>query len=136
MSSKFIHLHVHSHYSLLNALPKIPELVKEAKKYGMNALALTDNANLYGAIEFYKACKKAEIKPILGSDFYMAARTRFDKQGGVDNRRSRLILLVKDLSGYHNLIKLVTQANLEGFYYKPRIDKELIEKYSEGLICI
>jgi DNA polymerase III subunit alpha len=136
MSSKFIHLHVHSHYSLLNALPKIPELVKEAKKYGMGALALTDNANLYGAIEFYKACKKAEIKPIIGADMYVAARTRSDKQGGVDNRRSRLILLVKDLTGYKNLIKLVTQANLEGFYYKPRIDKELIEKYAEGLICI
>ncbi|MEI6191332.1 MAG: DNA polymerase III subunit alpha [bacterium] len=136
MPSKFIHLHNHSHYSLLNALPKIPELVKEAKKYEMPALALTDNANLYGAIEFYKACKKAEIKPILGADMYVAARTRTDKQGGVDNRRTRLILLVKDLTGYHNLIKLVTQANLEGFYYKPRIDKELIEKYNEGLICI
>ncbi len=136
MSAKFIHLHVHSHYSLLNALPKIPELVKEAKKYEMTALALTDNANLYGAIEFYKACKKAEIKPIIGADMYVAARTRNDKQGGVDNRRSRLVLLVKDLAGYHNLIKLVTLANLEGFYYKPRIDKELIEKYHEGLICI
>lgn len=134
--SRFIHLHTHSHYSLLNALPKIPELVKEAKKYGMDALALTDNANLYGAIEFYKACKKAEIKPIIGADMYVAARTRTDKQGGVDNRRSRLILLVKDLVGYKNLIKLVTAANLEGFYYKPRIDKELIEKYHEGLICI
>ncbi len=134
--SKFIHLHTHSHYSLLNALPKIPELVKEAKKHGMSALALTDNANMYGAIEFYKACKKEEIKPILGVDFYVAARTRFDKQGGVDNRRSRLVLLAKDLTGYHNLIKLVTTANLEGFYYKPRIDRELIEKHHEGLICI
>ncbi len=136
MLSRFIHLHTHSHYSLLNALPKIPELIKEAKKYGMEALALTDNANMYGAIEFYKACKKEGIKPIIGSDFYVAARTRFDKQGGVDNRRSRLILLAQDLDGYHNLIKLVTQANVEGFYYKPRIDKELIEKYKFGLICI
>jgi DNA polymerase-3 subunit alpha len=136
MSSKFIHLHNHSHYSLLNALPKIPELIKEAKKYGMTALALTDNANLYGAIEFYKKCKKEEIKPIIGADMYVAARTRTDKQGGVDNRRTRLVLLVKDLTGYKNLIKLVTQANIEGFYYKPRIDKELIEKYAEGLICI
>jgi len=136
MPSKFIHLHVHSHYSLLNALPKIPELVKEAKKNEMSALALTDNANLYGAIEFYKACKKENIKPIIGADMYVATRTRNDKQGGVDNRRSRLVLLVKDLTGYHNLIKLVTLANLEGFYYKPRIDKELIEKYAEGLICL
>ena len=134
--SKFIHLHVHSHYSLLNALPKIKELVKEAKKYGMEALALTDNANLYGAIEFYKTCQKEGIKPIIGADMYVAARTRTDKQGGVDNRRTRLILLVKNLEGYHNLIKLVTAANLEGFYYKPRLDKELIEKYHEGLICI
>ena len=136
MPSKFIHLHTHSHYSLLNALPKIPELVKEAKKNEMSALALTDNANLYGAIEFYKACKKENIKPIIGADMYVATRTRNDKQGGVDNRRSRLVLLVKDLTGYHNLIKLVTLANLEGFYYKPRIDKELIEKYAEGLICL
>lgn len=136
MTAKFIHLHNHSHYSLLNALPKIPELIKEAQKYEMPALALTDNANLYGAIEFYKACKKAEIKPIIGVDMYVATRTRNDKQGGVDNRRSRLVLLAKDLTGYKNLIKLVTLANLEGFYYKPRIDKELIEKYSEGLICI
>jgi DNA polymerase-3 subunit alpha len=136
MASKFIHLHTHSHYSLLNALPKIPELVKETKKHGMTALALTDNANMYGAIEFYKTCKKEGIKPIIGADMYVSARTRNDKQGGVDNRRTRLVLLVKDLTGYHNLIKLVTQANLEGFYYKPRIDKELIEKYHEGLICI
>ncbi len=136
MTAKFIHLHTHSHYSLLNALPKIPELVKETKKYGMTALALTDNANMYGAIEFYKACKKAEIKPIIGADMYVAKRTRSDKQAGVDNRRSRLVLLVKNLTGYHNLIKLVTLANLEGFYYKPRIDKELIEKYPTGLICI
>jgi DNA polymerase III subunit alpha len=136
MTSKFIHLHNHSHYSRLNALPKIPELIKEAKKHGMGALALTDNANLYGAIEFYKTCQKEGIKPIIGADMYVSARTRHDKQSGVDNRRTRLVLLVKDLTGYHNLIKLVTLANLEGFYYKPRIDKELIEKYSKGLICI
>jgi DNA polymerase III subunit alpha len=136
MTTKFIHLHTHSHYSLLNALPKIPELVKEAKKHDMNALALTDNANMYGTIEFYKTCKKEGIKPIIGVDMYVASRTRFDKQGGVDNRRSRLVLLAKDLTGYHNLIRLVTTANLEGFYYKPRIDSELIEKYHEGLICI
>jgi DNA polymerase-3 subunit alpha len=136
MAAKFVHLHTHSHYSLLNALPKIDALVKEAKKYEMPALALTDNGNLYGVIEFYKTCLKNEIKPIIGVDFYVAARTRTDKQGGVDNRRSRLILLAKNLEGYRNLIKLVTLSNLEGFYYKPRIDKELIEKYHEGLICI
>ncbi len=136
MASKFIHLHTHSHYSLLTALPKIDDLVKLAKKYEMPALALTDNANLYGAIEFYKACKKAEIKPIIGIDAYVAGRLRTDKQAGVDNRRSRLILIAKDQTGYKNLVQLVTAAHLEGFYYKPRIDKELIEKFPEGLVCI
>jgi DNA polymerase-3 subunit alpha len=136
MTSRFIHLHTHSHYSLLNALPKVDELVEEAKKYGMPALALTDAGNLYGAIEFYKDCKKAGVKPIIGVDAYLAVRTRTDQQAGVDNRRHRLILLAKDTAGYHNLMKLVTQSFLEGFYYKPRIDHELIEKYAAGLVCI
>ena len=133
---KFGHLHTHSHYSLLQALPKLDELVKAAKKDGQGALALTDNGNLYGAIEFYKECKKNEIKPIIGVDAYLAGRTRFDKQAGVDKSRFRLVLLCKNEIGYKNLLKLVTAANLEGFYYKPRIDFELLEKYSEGLICI
>lgn len=102
----------------------------------MSALALTDNSNLYGAIEFYKECKKADIKPIIGIDAYVSVRKRTDKQAGVDNRRARLILLAKDEVGYKNLIKLVTLAYLEGFYYKPRIDRELMEKYSEGLIAV
>jgi DNA polymerase-3 subunit alpha len=136
MSSKFTHLHTHSHYSLLNALPKIPELVSEAKKNKMEALALTDNCNLYGAIEFYKECKKKEIKPIIGIDAYVAYRKRTDKQVGIDKERYRLVLLAKNETGYKNLIKLVTIAHLEGFYYKPRIDREVMEKYSEGLIAI
>jgi DNA polymerase-3 subunit alpha len=131
----FTHLHVHSHYSLLNALPKIPDLIDEAKKDGMSAVALTDNCNLYGAIEFYIACKKKEIKPIIGIDAFVAIRSRFDKQS-IDKERHRLVLLAKNDVGYKNLIKLVTYAHLEGFYYKPRIDKELLEKYSEGLIAI
>lgn len=98
----------------------------------MPALALTDASNMYGAIEFYKECKKAGIKPILGVDFYVAARARTDMQAGVDNRRTRLVLLAKDLTGYRNLIKLVTASYLEGFYYKPRIDHELLEKYCGG----
>ncbi len=134
--SKFVHLHTHSHFSLLNALPKIPDLVHRAKEFGMKSLALTDAGNMYGAIEFYKTCKKNEIKPIIGVDFYVAARTRNDKQGGVDNRRTRLILLAKNDTGYKNLIKLVTDSYLEGFYYKPRIDREIIEKYSKDLVCI
>lgn len=134
--SKFTHLHTHSHYSLLNALPKIDALVDIAKKNEMTALALTDNCNLYGAIEFYKACQKKGIKPIIGIDAYVAYRSRLDKQTGIDKERYRLVLLAKNDAGYKNLIKLVTQAHMEGFYYKPRIDKELLEKYSEGLIAI
>jgi DNA polymerase-3 subunit alpha len=134
--SRFTHLHTHSHYSLLSALPKIDDLVGEAKKLGMTALGLTDNGNLYGAIEFIKACQKKEIKPILGVDFYVAARSRKDIQAGIDNRRTRLVLLAMNEVGYKNLIQLVTISHLEGFYYKPRIDRELIEKYNEGLICI
>lgn len=133
---KFTHLHTHSHYSLLQALPKIPELIEAAKKEGMESLALTDNGNMYGAIEFYKECKKAGIKPIIGVDTYLASRTRFDKQAGVDKDRFRLILLCKNEIGYKNLLKIVTASYLEGFYYKPRIDFEILEKYSEGLIAI
>ncbi len=134
--AKFTHLHTHSHYSLLSALPKVDELIDRARKAGMATLALTDNGNMYGAIEFYKACKKAGIKPIIGIDAYIATRSRHDKQAGIDNRRTRLILLAKNLAGYKNLIQLTTLAHLEGFYYKPRIDSELIEKYHEGLIAI
>ncbi len=134
--SKFIHLHTHSHYSLLNALPKLDELVKTAKKMGMASLALTDNGNLYGAIEFYKECQKHEVKPIIGVDAYVAYRSRNDKQAGIDKERYRLVLLAENETGYKNLIQLVTISHLEGFYYKPRVDKEILEKYHEGLIAI
>src|SRR3989344_8290951 len=136
MASKFTHLHVHSHYSLLSALPKIPDLIDAAKKDGADALALTDNGNLYGAIEFYKACKADKIKPIVGIDAYIALRTRTDKQAGIDNRRHRLILLAKNVEGYRNLLKLVTLSHIEGFYYKPRMDREILEKHAAGLIAI
>ncbi|HEY4494594.1 MAG TPA: PHP domain-containing protein, partial [Candidatus Paceibacterota bacterium] len=136
MPSSFTHLHTHSHYSLLNALPKIDDMVALARKYDMEALALTDAGNLYGAIEFYKTCKKKGLKPIIGVDFYVAARTRKDMQAGIDNRRTRLVLLAKNHAGYKNLIKLVTFSHMEGFYYKPRIDKELIERYKSDLVCI
>lgn len=134
--AKLTHLHTHSHYSLLQALPKIPELIEAAKGEEMEALALTDNGNMYGAIEFYKECKKAGLKPIIGVDAYLAGRTRFDKQTGIDKDRFRLVLLCKNEKGYKNLLKLVTASYLEGFYYKPRIDFEVLEKYSEGLIAI
>ena len=134
--SKFVHLHTHSHYSLLEALPKIPDLVKKARLSGMNSLALTDSGNLYGAIEFYKECKEQNIKPIIGVDFYVALRTRNDKEARIDNEHSRLVLLAENNTGYKNLLKLVTASFLEGFYYKPRIDRELLEKYNDGLIAI
>jgi DNA polymerase-3 subunit alpha len=133
---KFTHLNIHSHYSLLNALPKLEDLVKKAKDYGIKTLALTDNGNLYGAIEFFKECKKKEIKPIIGVDFYLAPRTRFLKDGNIDKPKEKVILIAKDEVGYKNLIKLVTLAHIDGFYYKPRLDKEVLEKYKEGLVCI
>lgn len=133
---KFTHLHTHSHYSLLQALPKIPDLIEAAKKDGMEALALTDAGNLYGVIDFFKECKAAGIKPIVGVDFFVASRTRHDREPRIDNKRTRLVLLAKNIDGYKNLIKLVTDSHLEGFYYKPRIDRELIEKYAKGLIAI
>lgn len=132
----FVHLHTHSHYSLLEALPKIPELVAAAAKDGQRALALTDNGNLYGAIEFYKECRENSLKPVIGVDFHVAPRARTQKVHRVDDQTSRLILLAKNIVGYRNLIQLVSKAHLEGFYYRPRIDRELIEMYREGLIAI
>src|SRR5271167_4673916 len=117
MTRQFVHLHVHSHYSLLEALPQIPDLVAMAKADGQTALALTDNGNLYGAIEFYKECKEQGIKPIIGVDFYVAPRTRRDKEHRVDDRHSRLVLLARDMVGYKNLLQLVSKSYLEGFYY-------------------
>lgn len=134
--NEFTHLHVHSHYSLLNALPKISSLVSTALEYKMKSLALTDDCNLYGAIEFYQKCKKADIKPIIGIDAYVATRGRKDKEARLDNRRTRLVLLAKNYKGYQNLIKLVTDAHLEGFYYKPRIDRETMAMWNENLICV
>jgi DNA polymerase-3 subunit alpha len=128
---KYCHLHTHSHYSLLNALPKIEDLISFAKKNNMEALALTDNGNLYGAIEFYKECKKKEIKAIIGVDFFLSPRTRKDKDGGIDKPREKIILIAKNNIGYRNLIKLVTKSHLEGFYYKPRIDDQILKENSD-----
>jgi len=135
MSKPFSHLHVHSHYSLLTALPKIKDLIAAAKADNQKALALTDNGNMYGAIEFYKKCLESEIKPILGIDAYVATRTRKDKER-MDSRRTRLILLAKNYDGYKNLVEIVSDSHLVGFYYKPRIDRELITQFHKDLICI
>ena len=132
----FVHLHTHSHYSLLDGLTKIDDLVKTAKAHRMNAVALTDHGSMYGAIEFYKACKKEGIKPIIGVEAYIAERTRFDKDPGLDSKRYHLTLLAKNEKGYRNLMKLVSRANLEGFYYKPRMDKDLLKEFGEGIICL
>ncbi len=135
IKSDFIHLHVHSHYSLLNAVPTTKELAAAAKADGQEAIAITDAGALYGAIDHYKACTKEEIKPIIGIDAFIAPRTRFDKEP-IDKPRARLVLLAKNNIGYKNLIKLVTLSNTEGFYYRPRLDHELLKKYSDGLFCI
>ena len=131
----FIHLHVHSHYSLLDGLAKIDQLIAAAKKYNMKALALTDHGVMYGAIEFYEKAKKAGIKPIIGLEAYIAPQGRLSKQS-VDEKPYHLVLLAKNQQGYKNLIKLTTIAHLEGFYYKPRIDNEVLEKYHQGLIAL
>lgn len=131
----FVHLHVHSEYSLLDGLAKIPDLINRAKELKMEALAITDHGAMYGAVKFCNAANEAGIKPIIGVEAYMAERSRFDKQAGVDKDQFHLVLLAKNQTGYKNLLKLVTRSHLEGYYYKPRIDKEILAKYHEGLIA-
>ncbi|KND51682.1 MAG: DNA polymerase III subunit alpha [Parcubacteria bacterium C7867-001] len=134
MAGRFVHLHTHSHYSFLKALPKIDELVDAAKDRGMSALALTDEGNMHGTIEFYKAATKAGIKPILGVDAYLAPTSRLIKER--DEKRSRLVLLVENMAGYKNLLALVTASYTDGLFDRPRMDKELLRKHHEGLIAL
>ena len=131
----FVHLHNHSHYSLLDGLTKLDEMVNFAKEQGSPAVALTDHGVMYGIIEFYQKAKKAGIKPILGVETYLAKNSRHDKNTRDDGRGYHLLLLAKNQEGYKNLIKLVSAAHIEGFYYKPRIDWEILSKHHEGLIA-
>ena len=131
---KFTHLHVHSHYSLLDGLPKIDELLDYVQELGMDSVAVTDHGVLYGAVEFFKKAKAKGIKPIIGCEVYLALESMTQMRPNIDDKRYHLILLVKNEQGYKNLVKLITKAHLEGFYYRPRIDEELLQKHSEGLI--
>ncbi|MDP2820918.1 MAG: DNA polymerase III subunit alpha [bacterium] len=136
METKFTHLHTHSHYSLLDGLAKIDELLSYAKELGMDSLALTDHGVIYGAVEFFQKAKKQNIKPIIGCEVYLALEKMTDRRPNIDDKRFHLVLLVKNEVGYKNLVQLITKAHLEGFYYKPRIDEELLAKHSEGLIAM
>ncbi len=132
----FTHLHLHTEYSLLDGACRIEPLVVRAKELGMTALAITDHGNMYGAVDFYKACKKHGIKPIIGCEVYVAPRTRYDREGALDKDYNHLILLCENEEGYKNLIKLVSLSYTEGYYYKPRVDRDLLQKYHGGLICL
>ena len=132
----FTHLHLHTQFSLLDGACRLGNLVARAKELGMTSLAITDHGNMYGAVDFYRECKNAGIKPIIGCEVYVAPRTRFDKDKALDKDYNHLILLVKNEQGYKNLIKMVSLGYTEGFYFKPRIDRDLLEKYSDGLICL
>lgn len=133
---KFTHLHTHSHYSLLDGLPKIDELLDYVKQLGMDSVALTDHGVIYGAVEFYKKAKAKGIKPVIGCEVYIAYESMHQERPNIDDKRYHLVLLVKNETGYKNLVKLLTKAHLEGFYYKPRVDHELLEQHSEGLIAL
>jgi DNA polymerase-3 subunit alpha len=134
----FIHLHLHSQYSLLDSCLKIDELIKKAQEYNMPAIALTDHGNILGALTFYKAARKNNIKPIIGAELYLAPESRFTKpeKNNDDINYNHLVVLVKNDRGYRNLSELISRSFTEGFYRKPRIDKDLLEKYHEGLVVL
>ena len=134
--SDFVHLHNHTHHSVLDGLTKINDLVDKVKEFGMEAAAVTDHGTMSGILDYYKTAKKAGIKPILGIETYVAARSRFDRDPAKDKQRFHLTVLAMNNTGFHNLMRLSTRANLEGFYYKPRVDHELLEELNEGLIVM
>ncbi len=133
---KFVHLHNHCHYSLLDGLQKVPQMLERVKLLGMDAVAITDHGTMGGTIEFYNAAKKMGIKPIIGMEGYVSPRRMTDKAGKIDANPYHITFLAKNNTGYQNLMKLSTKAQLEGFYYKPRIDRELVSKYHEGIIAL
>ena len=132
----FVHLHVHTEYSLLDGASRIDTLVQKAKQLNMPAIAITDHGSMYGVIDFYKSAKKHGIKPIIGCEVYIAPKSRHEKSAIEGESSYHLVLLAENQIGYQNLIALVSKAYSEGFYYKPRIDKELLKEYNEGLICL
>ena len=133
----FVHLHVHSDYSLLDGAAKIQTLIARAKELGMSALALTDHGNMFGALRFEQACHKAGINPLVGCEFYVAAGSRHERKGSEQgNKYYHLILIAKNVEGYRNLMMLTSRSFTEGMYYKPRIDEELLRMYCGGLICL
>ena len=133
--SSFVLLHVHSHYSLLDGATRIDALVNRAREYDMPAVAITDHGNLFGAIEFYNAARKAGVKPIIGCEAYLAAGDRRGRDKRWGEERFHLLLLAMDLEGYRNLLRLASIGYTEGFYRKPRIDKEVLREHAAGLIC-
>ena len=136
--SDFVHLHLHTQFSLLDGAIRLDPLFEKAKEYKMPAIAMTDHGNLYGAVDFYQKAHKYGIKPIIGCEVYIAPKSRFNKSGarGASESAYHLILLVKNQKGYTNLCKLVSSGHLEGFYYKPRIDMEILKEHNEGLIAL
>ncbi|HPB16952.1 MAG TPA: PHP domain-containing protein, partial [Clostridia bacterium] len=132
----FVHLHVHTEFSLLDGSTKIPDMVSKAKELGMKAVAITDHGVMYGILQLYKSCISVGIKPIIGCEVYTARRKRTDKIHGLDSTQGHLVLLAKDNTGLHNIMKMVSQSFEDGYYYKPRVDKELLRQYSKGVIAL
>ena len=133
-NSEFVHLHVHTAYSLLDGAIRVKDLLAQAQAFGMEAVAITDHGSMFGVLDFYQQAKKAGIKPLLGCELYVAPGSRTEKTGKGDN--NHLVVLAENNEGYHNLIKLVTRAHQEGFYYRPRVDRELLRELNGGLIAL
>ena len=135
MTSEFVHLHVHTEYSLLDGQSRIGGLIDRAKELDMPAVGISDHGVMFGVIDFYRAATEAEVKPVIGMEAYLAPRTRFDKDAQLDKRPFHLLLFARNNTGYRNLMKLASAAQLEGYYYRPRVDWDLLNEYSEGIIA-